>query len=81
MSGAFVFIISLIFWKIIAATVGIRVSAEEEIEGLDIGEHGNVAYPDFVIAGVRGSSLIDPSGKLTSAPEGYRAPELSKGIG
>ena len=47
--GAFVFIISLIFWKIIAATIGIRVSAEEEMEGLDIGEHGNVAYPDFVI--------------------------------
>jgi Amt family ammonium transporter len=46
--GIFVFVISLIFWKIIAATVGIRVSAEEEMEGLDIGEHGNVAYPDFV---------------------------------
>jgi Amt family ammonium transporter len=38
----------MIFWKILAATVGIRVSAEEEMEGLDIGEHGNVAYPDFV---------------------------------
>jgi len=47
--GAFVFIISLIFWKIIAVTIGIRVSAEEEMEGLDIGEHGNVAYPDFVV--------------------------------
>ena len=38
--GAFVFVISLIFWKIIDATLGVRVSAEEEIEGLDIGEHG-----------------------------------------
>jgi len=46
--GAFVFVISLIFWKIIDATLGVRVSAEEEIEGLDIGEHGAVAYPDFV---------------------------------
>ena len=27
--------------------MGLRVSAEEEIEGLDIGEHGNEAYPDF----------------------------------
>ena len=45
--GGFVFILSLIFWKIIDATIGVRVSAEEEIEGLDIGEHGNVAYPDF----------------------------------
>jgi len=46
--GAFVFTVSLVFWKILQATVGIRVAAEEEIEGLDVGEHGNVAYPDFV---------------------------------
>jgi len=46
--GAFVFISSMIFWNIIKATIGMRVSAEEEMEGLDIGEHGNIAYPDFV---------------------------------
>ncbi len=46
--GAFVFISSMIFWNIIKATIGLRVSAEEEMEGLDIGEHGNIAYPDFV---------------------------------
>lgn len=46
--GAFVLIASFVLWKIIDATIGIRVSAEEEIEGLDIGEHGNIAYPDFV---------------------------------
>ena len=28
-------------------TIGLRVSAEEEIAGLDIGEHGSEAYPDF----------------------------------
>ena len=27
--------------------MGLRVSAEEEIGGLDVGEHGNSAYPDF----------------------------------
>jgi len=27
--------------------MGIRVSEEEENEGLDIGEHGQEAYPDF----------------------------------
>ena len=68
----------LIFWKIIAATLGIRVSADEEIEGLDIGEHGNVAYPDFVTAGARGSSLMAESGRAVEAPGGYRAAELSK---
>ncbi len=31
-------------------TVGIRVTREEELQGLDIGEHGNIAYPDFAPA-------------------------------
>ena len=29
---------------------GIRVSEEEETQGLDIGEHGMEAYPDFASA-------------------------------
>ncbi len=45
--GAFVFLASLALWFALKVTVGIRVSAEEEREGLDIGEHGNEAYPDF----------------------------------
>jgi Amt family ammonium transporter len=77
--GGFVFIVSLIFWKIIAATIGIRVSAEEEIEGLDIGEHGNVAYPDFVTVAARGSALVDASGYTVGATAPYKATELSKG--
>ncbi len=36
-------------FRIIKATVGLRVSVEEEIEGLDVGEHGESAYPDFVL--------------------------------
>lgn len=48
--GAFVFIASGIVWLILKKTMGIRVSPEEEIAGLDIGEHGNHAYPDFVTA-------------------------------
>jgi Amt family ammonium transporter len=45
--GIFVFALSGIVWLILKSTVGIRVSEEEEIEGLDIGEHGITAYPDF----------------------------------
>jgi Amt family ammonium transporter len=45
--GAFVFILSLVVWAIIKVLFGLRVSAQEEIEGLDYGEHGNSAYPDF----------------------------------
>lgn len=32
----------------VKAVVGLRVDAEEEEEGLDLGEHGQEAYPDFV---------------------------------
>jgi Amt family ammonium transporter len=46
--GAFVFGVSLIAWLAIKATMGVRVTEEEELEGLDVGEHGNRAYPDFV---------------------------------
>lgn len=48
--GAFVFAASMLVWFILKKTVGIRVPAEEEIAGLDIGEHGNRAYPDFAPA-------------------------------
>jgi Amt family ammonium transporter len=44
------FFTCLILFSILKVTVGLRVSAEEEIAGLDVGEHGNIAYPDFVTA-------------------------------
>jgi len=45
--GVFTFVVSLVVWYIIKLVLGVRVSAEEETEGLDIGEHGNEAYPNF----------------------------------
>jgi Amt family ammonium transporter len=49
--GVIVFPASLVTWYVVKAVFGgIRVSAEEETEGLDIGEHGNEAYPDFTPA-------------------------------
>ncbi|HSG60128.1 MAG TPA: ammonium transporter [Pseudomonadales bacterium] len=42
-----VFGASLIVWSIIKAIMGIRVSAEEEYEGVDIAECGMEAYPEF----------------------------------
>jgi len=47
--GAYVFIISYVIWLVLKITLGIRVSLQEEIQGLDIGEHGNYAYPEFLI--------------------------------
>lgn len=46
---AFVFVVMLAIFYIIRMIVGLRVSDEEQTQGLDLGEHGNVAYGDFVI--------------------------------
>ncbi|WFE76386.1 ammonium transporter [Roseinatronobacter sp. S2] len=45
--GAFMFIASLIVWLILKAIVGIRVSDEDQITGLDTTELGMEAYPEF----------------------------------
>ncbi|HBT87249.1 ammonium transporter [Desulfobacter sp.] len=45
---AWTFCTAFILFKIIDSTMGLRVSAEEEIEGLDSTEHGGNAYPDFL---------------------------------
>jgi len=37
-----------VLFKAIDAVIGLRVAREEELEGLDITEHGSVSYPDFV---------------------------------
>ena len=44
-----VFPVAFILFKLIDATIGLRVSPEEELEGLDFTEHGNTAYPDFEV--------------------------------
>ena len=46
--GAFVFVLSLVLWSVLKATTGIRVTEEEEINGLDTSELGMEAYPDFM---------------------------------
>ena len=45
--GAFVFVVSAVFWLILKATMGIRPRAEDEINGLDKAELGIEAYPEF----------------------------------
>ncbi len=44
---AWVFGASLVVWMILKAVMGIRVSEEEEYEGVDIAECGMEAYPEF----------------------------------
>jgi Amt family ammonium transporter len=45
--GAVCFPAGLLIFGLLKLTVGIRVSAEEELKGLDIGEHGMEAYSGF----------------------------------
>jgi Amt family ammonium transporter len=56
--GIVAFSCSLIIFGAIKATIGLRVSAEEEIEGLDLGEHGMHAYE----LGLGGATAETPSG-------------------
>ena len=45
----FVLLTMGIFFKLIDRTIGLRVSREEELKGLDIGEHGMESYSGFQI--------------------------------
>ena len=45
---AWTFIVAGIFWMIIKMIIGLRVSEEAEMEGIDIHECGMEAYPEFV---------------------------------
>jgi Amt family ammonium transporter len=52
-----------LLFEIIAKTIGLRVSAEEELEGLALSEHGANCYPDFAALGALGSysPLVSPA--------------------
>ncbi len=45
--GAFALLTSFLLFLLIKVTMGLRVSVEEEMEGLDYFEHSMEAYPDF----------------------------------
>jgi len=47
--GGFTFVVAMIVWLVLKQTLGIRVSREEELGGLDRGEHGAEAYAGFQI--------------------------------
>nr|WP_245408241.1 ammonium transporter [Zhengella mangrovi] len=51
--GVFTVITSAVLWLILKAVMGIRVSEEDEVMGLDKAEVGVEAYPEFTAAGTR----------------------------
>ncbi len=60
---AWTFVTSFAVFKLVDKLVGIRVSAEEEISGLDRSEHGADSYPEFVFQElVAEPKALDPVG-------------------
>ncbi len=59
----FVFVTMFIIFKIIKALTGLRASDAEQLEGLDLGEHGNVAYGGFVFESTGPSAVITDGAK------------------
>jgi Amt family ammonium transporter len=68
-----VFVTFYAFFKLVEATMGNRVSAEAELEGLDIPEMGALAYPDFVL----GPGTPMGGAATSSAKIGAGAPALT----
>jgi Amt family ammonium transporter len=67
--GGITVLLTTIFWLVLKAIGGIRVSAEEEFTGLDIGEHGMEAYSGFVKEpGAGGFSGTSIHGSTASRP-------------
>lgn len=46
--GLWTVVLSTIFWMVLKSTLSLRVTEEEELMGLDIGEHGMEAYSGFI---------------------------------
>jgi Amt family ammonium transporter len=64
-----VFPTAFLMFKLIDKTVGLRVSPEEELEGLDLAEHGGNAYPDFGVSSYSGSGFSGGSGSPSASGE------------
>jgi Amt family ammonium transporter len=71
---ALVLVLCLITWYAISKTIGLRVSEEAEVAGLDISEHGMYGYPEqFIPDAELYGAAVPPSIKLnghTPAPAG-----------
>ena len=61
-----VFPAAFLMFKLIDKTVGLRVSPEEEMEGLDLAEHGGNAYPDFEVLTYAGPTNGGAPGEVTT---------------
>jgi len=65
--GGFTVLVTGIFWVVLKVTLGIRVTPAEEMEGLDIAEHGMEAYSGFVKESVSTQSAHSSSSSSSEA--------------
>ncbi|MEW6674045.1 MAG: ammonium transporter [Thermodesulfobacteriota bacterium] len=67
-----VFPTAFALFKLIEKTIGLRVSPEEELEGLDFAEHGGNAYPDFEVISYGGMSTAGiPAGAVAAVSSAH----------
>jgi Amt family ammonium transporter len=74
---AFTFGVSAIFWTVIKVAMGMRVAREEEIEGLDVGEHGMEAYAGFQMT-TSDYHAMTAAERASTAAEFAKAPRPTK---
>jgi Amt family ammonium transporter len=66
----FIFAASWVFFKLCDMVMGLRVSPEAELEGLDLPEMGALAYPDFsLVPSHSGGMLPEAASAMRTAPE------------
>jgi len=71
--GVTTFVAALLIFAVVKAMIGLRVSPEEEIEGLDLGEHGAPAYADFQTVSSLGAH---PTARMDDAGDAAYAASL-----
>jgi Amt family ammonium transporter len=64
----FVFVMFYVFFRVVEALMGNRVSAAVELEGLDIPEMGVLGYPDFVLAPGAHGAVVGTAPLATGTP-------------
>ena len=60
---------SFALWRGLKAVMGMRVTAEEELSGLDLLEHGASAYPEFLFPQIVPEPSSPPPGRGQGRPE------------
>lgn len=75
----YVAVVMFIVFKVLDSTIGLRVSAKEEISGLDVEEHGlNSSYADFLPTAEAPVTTTYVAPAYTAAPAAEGAPKMSK---